>query len=160
MDDELTTLAAAAEEHGAFLTAETERIREALEREQAHRARLTEWVDACAQRERRLRRALDALTATTAPAPGRPRGTAKRSTNQWTVSEPVLETVWAAIRDQGPDARFTVPEIAPRAGHSREAVRRALMALREREQVRVTKPGGRGVTTVFALMPGATENGA
>lgn len=141
-----------AEEVAAFSREEAERLTGGLMREQELQAKIKSLLEESQQRERGMRKAVEALTGTNAkPGPKQGAGSGKG----WTISQAKVQEVWDAMRARG--GEFQPTELRQEYGLSGEAVRRAIEVLRGQELIRVTahtRGGGRR----YALMPGAQEH--
>jgi ribosomal protein S25 len=150
---DLRTLAARLDRE---LAEEADTMRRMLEAEQSLRAQVEVVLDTISTREKRLQRALAALEGT-AMGPGRrpkekPQTAAKHGSS-WSIGEDKIEKAHAALVELG-EARTS--QIAKKSGMSTETARRAVRALREREQARVIR-SSKQMGDTYALMPGADE---
>jgi hypothetical protein len=130
------------ENSARFLSDEADSLRKLVEREERVHEELLVHVNACADRLRRLRRALAALTDE--PAKTRPARNG-RDTNGWTISPEKVERVFAAFAQA--DTPQTPTQLARSVeGLSPESARRAFIVLREQGRIRLvgkTRGGGR-----------------
>lgn len=134
------------ENSARFLSDEADTLRKLVEREERMHEELIVHVNACADRLRRLRRALAALTDE--PAKTKPK---RSGTNEWTISPKKVEEVFAAFAQAGtPQTPTQLSGATP--GLSSESVQRAIPILRDQGRLRLlgkTRGGGR----TYAVMP-------
>jgi len=132
-----------AEESARSMAAEADSLRGLIEREERVRAELQVHADACADRMRRLKRALSALTDE--PTPPK-----KKDGNDWSVSAKKVEEVYAAFL--AVDVPISPGALADRTeGLSAESVRRAVEVLRRDGRLRLvgkTAGGGRSFAVI------------
>lgn len=132
-------------------------LEDLLEKQEQEAERLSGLLHESQTKCKRYRRALGDLKGTSDVDQRNKRASGK-SGHSWNISEDKLQKVWKRIQELvGPEDTFTGTDIGNQTpGLSGEAVRRAMVVLRERELLR--KAGsGRGGGTIYALMPNATE---
>jgi Fic family protein len=137
----------------------TDELRELLAETSEHCDELSAQLAEARKRRDGYQRALRQLTGEESPAAAaKPK---QKPDQNWVPSERRLAQVWEAVRAR--DGVFSVSETAAVAGVANDTARRALLALRERELVRLTATRGQGGGQRYAVMPGAAErevNGA
>lgn len=128
-----------------------------FEEQEKEEERLTGLLQDVQKKRKRYKRALDDLAGARDETQKSKRASGK-SGHDWNISEEKLQEVWTRINELvGPEDKFTGTDIGKQSpGLSSEAIRRAMVVLRERELLR--KAGtGRGGSTFYALMPNAAE---
>lgn len=128
-----------AEDSARFMTDEADSLRKLIEREERVREELRIHTNACADRLRRLNRALAALTGQPAAAP------TKKDAKEWSVSPAKIEEVFAAF--SASDEPISSHRLAVSVdGLSNASVFKAIPILREQGRLRLVgkaRGGGR-----------------
>jgi hypothetical protein len=134
-----------------------------IEREEAMQAELASMLDDSRDRSKRMRKALDSLTAPSPTTKSVATTTKKKAApagGDWAVSDDKVDMILGVIRGLGDGEKFTAAVISKQMpGTSPETARKAINVLREREVIRFVGKG-RGGGKLFSLMPEHTAAGA
>ena len=149
--DPLDALRVYAEQVAASSRAHAVALEHELQGEQHLQTEIRRLLSESQDRERGMRKAVEALTGETKPK--QQRGSTARG-QSWTISQRKVQQVWDVIRGMG--GQFKPTELREQ-GLSGEAVRRSIIVLRNQELIRVAG-NLRGGGKLYDLMPGAMEH--
>lgn len=151
--DPLQALRDYAEQVAVSSRAHAEQLEVELQSEQRLQTEIKSLLEQSRDRERGMRKAVEALTGERTE-PVKRGSTRAASGANWTISQKKVQEVWDVILQQG--GQFKPTELREQ-GLSGEAVRRSIIVLRNQELIRVAG-SLRGGGKLYDLMPGAAEH--